>query len=461
VAAVVAIIVFAIPKPPPALISVTIRTDPDGVTVKLGDRTCVTPSCDLKLKPGQYTAEAQRDGYEPASRTFTVVSGKAADPVAITLKPIPPPPPPPGVKKGTLLIHVELPDVRVSVDGHISGRTDPKGNFSLQLEAKSHEVRVEKDHYEPVPGKQVTIDENSETPVAFSLVPKSAHLQLLGAPSNVDIRMDGAVARRTDGSSPFLLPVKPGQHKLQIQSWERSHKFDPEETLTLEWKEIAPPPVITKQPPEPSPEEQAWNQAKDTTDPDRMKNFLDHYPSGLHASTGRDIWERLSWDRTKKDSIESLENYRRTFPNGAHVKEAEDSIARLKPPAGNTKPPIVEPPKPEPPKHPTVETTVAPELDAQFHSLIERFNQAQANGSKKDIRSVWPKADGPLYQRAGGLKAEVTNLRVNSVSENTAIYHCLLTTTTLTPRHQEQQKFIVLFSRRGGSDWVIESFRKE
>ena len=87
-------------------VPVEIRTDPSGASVRIGDRSCLTPNCRFDLKPGQYQIEARLDGYKPAEQSLTVDSTKQIAPINLMMQPVPPPPQPPGVKSaptGTLV----------------------------------------------------------------------------------------------------------------------------------------------------------------------------------------------------------------------------------------------------------------------------------------------------------------------------------------------------------------------
>jgi serine/threonine-protein kinase len=155
-------------------IPVEIRTDPPGASVHIGERSCLTPNCRLDLKPGQYQIEARLDGYRPFEQSLTVDSAKQIAPINLMMQPVPPPPQSPGAKSaatGTLVVQSGLPDALVSVDSVLRGRTDGHGVFSMQLEAKSHQVRVEKPGYQTPAEQQVDIASAASRRLTFSLDP--------------------------------------------------------------------------------------------------------------------------------------------------------------------------------------------------------------------------------------------------------------------------------------------------
>ena len=112
--------------------------------MRVGDRSCLTPTCKLDLKPGQYQIEAKLDGYVPVERNLTIDSGKQIAPVILMMRPVPTPSPPPGTTAaatGKLIVNTGQPDALVFVDSVLRGRTDRRGVFSAQVEVGRH-------HYE-------------------------------------------------------------------------------------------------------------------------------------------------------------------------------------------------------------------------------------------------------------------------------------------------------------------------
>ena len=138
------------------------------------------------------------------------------------------------------------------VDQAPFGRTDSHGALSLVVEAKLHNVRVEKTGYQTPPEQQVRISKNAPQSIAFTLTPQAAKLELRGAPAGVEVRSGAAVIGRTDGS-PFSAPLPPGDHVLRFTagsaSREVSERFEPGRVVTLDWPSVAPAVNVTPAPP--------------------------------------------------------------------------------------------------------------------------------------------------------------------------------------------------------------------
>jgi len=71
----------------PGLVTFEVHTDPSGATVRVGQTTCVTPNCSLRLQPGTYDVEAHLDGFQPSRVSMRVTKGAAHSPLEIRLQP--------------------------------------------------------------------------------------------------------------------------------------------------------------------------------------------------------------------------------------------------------------------------------------------------------------------------------------------------------------------------------------
>ena len=99
------------------------------------------------MAPGSYPVDAQLKDYQPLQQTVVVSESNRL--VDLRLVPVPAPPPAVGVQTGTLVVRAGVPDALVYIDGTPqSSRTDQSGSATFQLEAKAHEVRVERNDYE-------------------------------------------------------------------------------------------------------------------------------------------------------------------------------------------------------------------------------------------------------------------------------------------------------------------------
>ncbi len=173
------------PAPPPVIapVAVEIHTDPPGASVRIEDRSCVTPTCRFDLKPGQYQLEARLNGYQTIQQAVNVEPDKGSRIVELTLQPVPAPPPPPGdttPATGTLVVRAGVPGALVYIDGAARSRTDQSGSVTLPLEAKTYEVRVERNGYDKPAAQKVTIAKGGRQAVSFQLVQQVAKVESHG-----------------------------------------------------------------------------------------------------------------------------------------------------------------------------------------------------------------------------------------------------------------------------------------
>ena len=483
------------PAPPPTptiatTVPIEVRSDPPGATLTIGGHSCVTPSCRLDLAPGSYLAEARLQGYE--SKQQTVVFDSSNRTVELTLQPLPPPPPAPSQATGTLVVQTTPPDVRVYVDGFQRSRTDQSGSVTLTLEARTHEVRVERNGYETPAAKQVKITAGATLPVAFSLTPQNAQLELDGAPANLEVMVDGKPLGRTDGSSLYLFPapVRPGEHTLSagqglLQGPQGSAgrtlsaHFDGGQRVRLTWKPepaapvpANPPPVlVTKAPPTAEEtEDRDWEKVRGASDPAQLRDFLTKHPNGKHAAEAGSSLDRLEWSNTRKDSLDSLRAYVRDFPKGAHADEANAQIAELVWKAVDTsKIEQVRKFLEENPNNPhaaearrivehnLVQDATQAMLRKQVLDVLNSFDSMLEKKQEAQIRALWRNPSRGFLDslKNPGQKISVKAQEDPQVQGDTAAVRCTVHTTQPSPKDQNA---IVSLHYAGGR-WQIDDLK--
>ncbi|HLK66771.1 MAG TPA: protein kinase [Bryobacteraceae bacterium] len=320
-----AVTVYQLSHRPAALIPFEIRTDPQGATVILGERTCVTPNCRFNLAAGEYQIEATLDGFERIQQRVTIDARNNPGVAELTLRPLPGPPPV-AVHTGTLVVRVGQPSALVRVDGKPFDRTGAEGAVSLSLESKIYRVTVEKERYNVSPAsRDVAVAENSIVTVEFNLIPKDAWLVLTGAPAGVEVRSetchglrgapspcvgDGSkLLGRSSGRAEVTFPVPPGRQMLQFNAGGArrviEREFQPDETARMAWRDVAPaPPVVTTKSPAPAPavaeptseerEAADWALVRGSSDVAAIRAFLSNHPAGAHNSSAQALLDKLT-----------------------------------------------------------------------------------------------------------------------------------------------------------------------
>jgi hypothetical protein len=501
-----AVVIFGVVRKPSApavprssaTISIEIRTDPPGASVRVADRTCVTPNCRLDLKTGNYPVEARLDGYETRQQTVTVDTANRL--VDWTLQPVRVPPPPPSAGIGTLVIRTGVPDALIYIDNVPQPtRTDQSGAVTLSLEAKAHQVRVERNQYQQLPARRVSIAVGSQQTLEFRMVPESARLELIGAPANLELHVDGK-------RSAFPAAVQPGEHTLEVSqgtlqpaqgsaSSSLTQRFEPGQRVILTWKSPAPtaptpvtppslppsvnPPTVTtaggtKGPtPEETQEDRDWARIQENMDLARLREFRRKYPDGRHAKDADNAINHLdepAWSRSNKENAASLQGYLTDFPNGLHASEAASRVDELLWKAVD--PAEIEQVRRFAKEHPTSAhfreaQRILDRFDerqelyrAEINGAIARLDQAIAKKpvNERDLKGIWTGNDPSKRTLLEALKTtgqqfnftepEPANIR----SDTTATVRCIMTNTLAKPQN------VSITLRKVNGVWMIVSF---
>lgn len=319
-------------KPAVEAIQIPVRTDPPGASIQIGEQRCTTPACNIALPPGNYQVRAQLDGYEPIQVPLTVAPGAAAAPVSLTLQPmVQAPAANKGSGMGTLVVHTKIENALVFVDGKPRGRTDSQGNYSLPLEATAHQIRVEKADYEKPAAQSVTIAEGRSASLQFTLTQALATFTVRGAPSGIDIRINGDLIGRTDASGTYAHTIAPGDQVIQVTEGTSSRQinqhFNASERVTFEWANVAPPKAVATKAPDPA--EQEWERVRNLTDPAQLQAYLDRFPSSAHSGEVQSLLDNAIWSRTSANDPGALRAYLTRFPRGLHARDASSRVAEI------------------------------------------------------------------------------------------------------------------------------------
>jgi TolA-binding protein len=112
---------------------------------------------------------------------------------------------------------------------------------------------------------------------------------------------------------------------------EVAEKFEPGQTLALDWPSVAPP-SGPKLPPGPTAAEleaQAWDRARNSSNPSDIEKFLTDYPGSGHVPEAQSKLDDLAWAKTDQKDAQSLRAYLNRFPKGAHSRDGSTQIAEL------------------------------------------------------------------------------------------------------------------------------------
>jgi hypothetical protein len=398
---------------------VEIHTDPAGASVKLGDRSCVSPQCRFDLAPGRYSVEARLDGYQPVQRDLDVDSSKPTNAIDLSLQPIHVEVPA-SAATGTLVVQTGVPDALVFIDNRGRGRSSQAGLLQLPIEAKLHTVRVEKAGYQAAVEQRVEVPKDGSRTVGFKLTPLEAKLQIQNAPPGAELRMDGALRGKTNGSAVFSIAVPAGQHHFQVTLSSATSQFDqnfaPGQQVAIDWPKIDPtplPPAVKPQPQPvvPAPDAQAWEHLRDSSDTVQLKAFVDKYPGSSHAEEARQRIQNTA--QAARDQAAKDQALREQIAKDQVLKEQAAKDQALREQAARE----------QAEKQKLAGAPPSPGMQL----TIELFNDAFRHRKPRELKAIWPTSNAIYLESArigGSVFLQATGAAV--VSGDKATVPCQL-----------------------------------
>jgi serine/threonine-protein kinase len=203
------------PKASPTLgrYRVSLISSPLGAQIKLNGQPCGVSSCDSRLGPGTYRAEAQLAGYLPAVTDFNVSVEKGA-PLAVELTLVPVPLP--------ISISTDLPDGSVLVDGVPAGQIQGGGATVSSIAPGSHEVSVQSGELRASFTLEVAegIPPRISTPMQvkgvrlFAIVESGANATWYGSETDIKISLDGRPVVDLVSEGLEMKDLAAGTHEL-------------------------------------------------------------------------------------------------------------------------------------------------------------------------------------------------------------------------------------------------------
>ncbi len=430
---------------PDALIAVEIRTDPPGASVHVADRSCVTPNCRLDLAPGDYQVLAELKGYDPRQQSIRFDSSNRL--VSMTLNPVavapqPSEPIPATVTTGTLVVQAGVPDVAVYVDNiRQRTRTNQSGSATLSLEARDHEVRVERDGYEKPPAQRATIPAGGQRTLRFQMKQELARVERVvpAAPPTVTAPVQPPAPptvspKGNTQTSPAPPAVKKGPTPEEIEEsdWQKVDRADLAQLRAFVVQYPGGKHQKDVQNAIDRLDERAWSRNNQKDDANALRGYLTDFPKGLHASEADD----LLWKAIDPNNIEQVRKFAETYPNSAHLRAAQRMLD-----AFDTKQEL---------------------FRKLVRETIQRFNQAIKKKPIKesDLKGIWTGKDRSEKIILDNLNhaAEQISFTIqeppNIQSDTTAIVRC-----TMTMALTNKVDTVVVELREAGGAWMIERIR--
>ncbi len=262
---------------PAAKSVVVVETQPQGASVKVGARNCITPNCRLQLSPGSYELHAQLEGYQDASQSVTVAPGQPESTVSLNLEPLTKatggveapsggpsnvtpvvPPPVATSSQGTLVVKTGLPDVEILINGKKQGQTGPEGVLRLPLDPREYSVMAQKSGFVSAFEQSVRVTKGREATISLEMrrMAKSAFLSMTGVLPGAQVLAnnqplgtvgtDGSFSRTLDIGDYEIALTKDGQKSAAIRKRLRAG-----DTLNLSGSDLKFPTTVATHPAQP------------------------------------------------------------------------------------------------------------------------------------------------------------------------------------------------------------------
>ena len=479
--AVVAVIVWILM---PGAMTVDIHTTPLGTTVRIKStgQECVTPRCNIKLRPGKHELEFSHPGYTTQSQTIFVQSkGRNTFPILLRELPVVASPEKPFVASTTspqltnnpeanatasMRIHGWSPSAEVYLDNKLIGTVGSRGTFS-SIPAGAHEIKVVDKKGEsgtmqkkfasggrvdlakkdfavlpstplkpPPPNPEehdwlqaVNSGSISELEQFRAKYPKSQYLGELETRRD-DWSWDKAMGSGTSAASNDYLDGFPnGRHRSEAQenlTWSKAEASNTVQALH-DYQQQYPQgrhfELAGKRI-----EDLRFQEARNSGNEAVLQAFLRDYPSGNRHDQMLGRSDDLAWERTNKNDKASLLAYIARTPPGRYTSQAHDALERLTEVAKPTKP---------------TKLVVDPKMDVL--RLIERYVKAYNDRSVEELRQIWPDMDKKqvssmhdFFRTAKNVKSTYTLLAEPEISDSEATVRITQLTTFVLEGQQQK-----------------------
>ena len=305
---------------------------PDGVSITVDQYSCVTPNCNVRLRPGRHELHAARDGYQSQSIPVDIRADSSAPlPINVALEPIkrasPAIP-----EMGTLVVKTNVPGAELLIDGNKYEQAPNSSTFRVPLPAKTHQVQAAREGYLPSDSVQVSVSKASETSVNLNLTPKPSLVEIRGGAPGTQVKIDGGFVGLISEGKTLTHSVPPGTHVVEFSrggfiTKRQPRRFEPGQTIFFVGTDADLEPI----PPDAaSIEAQDWARVSTSGNITGLQDFLRKYPSSPHATEAAKTIEQIEWDTLDKKSTRALQSFVDKYPQSPHNNEVQKLLTDLR-----------------------------------------------------------------------------------------------------------------------------------
>ena len=201
----------------------------------IGDQSCSTPNCALKLAPGKYTLTAKKDGFKTITQPVTIAAKQAELRLPLAFEALP----------QLLQVNTNFETGRVFLDGRPAGNLrDGQFSIAAELPPGEHTIRVTggsadfQTTWKSVIGaRPELVGAMNAKDVQATVIANAGSTAAIACNCGAqNVTVDGAPAGQTsaaDGTSSLLQNLKEGSRTLSIAGHNLIFNVQPNPTLSV------------------------------------------------------------------------------------------------------------------------------------------------------------------------------------------------------------------------------------
>jgi hypothetical protein len=260
----------------------------------------------------------------------------------------------------------------------------------------------------------------------------------------------------------FPAPVKPGSQPLQVTLGSASRtiqqRFDPGQTVRLEWKDIAPaPPPPTAE----TLERQQWERVRTSPDAEQLRTFLRSYPNGAHAIEAGSRLADLQWSAVDQTNVEAVRKFLKENPDNPHRIDARRIADQLAERARLEQAKLDAAKKQELTRQ---EALARQEQQRrQVFAAAKQLDTALQGKRAREVKAIWPGASALLLEAVGksGVKMSLSvreeDIRFSEEPDRATVQCSLVSTVNGNTTAQKA----TLTLRNSSGTWTVEGAKFE
>ena len=228
---------------------------------------------------------------------------------------------------GGILLRTGQSDVTVLVDGFQFGRTSNSGDLRIPLPPASYSIALEKPGFQSVK-LPVNVLKDQESQISVRLereVIVATSFGITGGIPGATVRLDGREVGQIQPDGTFAHDGSAGLHAIELEkpgylSLRTQQAFSLGKKIGIDGKMQPDPAAI---------EAADYTAVADSSDPVAIRNFLQKYKDGKHATQMRTRLEDIEWRNVNRQDLAALDSFLKIYPQGQHTSEARALVTDL------------------------------------------------------------------------------------------------------------------------------------